>query len=976
MMDLCLPRPRRDLVATFILLISGTCFLAQAETIYRETFGRPPAPANTGNTNVVNWGWRQFVSAGTAFTTANIGVNGTDAGRPTDAANVNAGPNIDGTTGAYPLGWHYHDQQPQCLTFTPEFSFNPADYAPGSVVFSWYQGNASTAHSVRLIIRVGGVWYASAQTFANITAVANAAAFANGAELKTLTFDPAAANWRQFNFNGDYDYLSGTTTASTLGVLGVGATPGADLSGSITAFGLYSTNNGTSSNRRFDTFTIEGTLTNSVVIIGTNIWTGTNGNSWDFTSLNWVTPFVLAPSVYADNSLVIFDEGTAPATRSVNLVTNVSPGGIIVLTATSPFQFGGPGSIVGSRGLTKLGDGSLVIVNSGTNTFTGGIDMQAGSILVGTNGLEGTLPSSGRITNNGSLIINRAGSIAVNATISGTGTVSNIGSGTLSLSGLNSFAGGLAVNAGTVRLGSATAGGTGTTRVSTGATLVAGAAHSNPITLAGGSLGGISGIAALTGDLTVESGSTSIIYVSDPQNVAVNSEMVFTGTLRGGGNLIVVAGTNNTNPDGGVGFRLRGTAASDFTGTITISNNVKGELQIGTAGPFSPANTGKIILTCGPYVGTNGLLAPAIGGYSELNLRNNSTGNSVVANDVELVGLGLANLNPLGTAPSNSVVGMGSLRIGNGQELGIYLSAQPSHVVAFQSVTLQGGLARFSPKTPDFGAVASAGSDLILNTVGESVPGSGFIMNGLRVLTLTGNSTYTGPTIVSNGTLLLNGNLAGGGPVRIDGGKFTGQGVINGAITVNPLGTISPEGSAGPFGLLEVYGEVTLAGTTVMDLNKTGVGENDSIAFTPRMHFGGTLQLNVIGSGVVEAGNEFNLFVFDSAEGTFNAIVPASPGPGLAWDTSRLYTEGLLRVIAPALPDKIHIFTTGSSVILSGTNGTPGSVYRVLSSTDIALPVASWTPIYTNSLSASGAFSFTNLVNPSEPQRFFILDLP
>src|ERR1043165_8412763 len=102
-----LPNRRRSAaIATFVFVITlATCFAAKADVIYRETFGRPPAPANTGNTNVVNWSWREFVSAGTAFTTANTGVNGTDQGKPTDVANVNSGANIDGTTGAYVYGW-------------------------------------------------------------------------------------------------------------------------------------------------------------------------------------------------------------------------------------------------------------------------------------------------------------------------------------------------------------------------------------------------------------------------------------------------------------------------------------------------------------------------------------------------------------------------------------------------------------------------------------------------------------------------------------------------------------------------------------------------------------------------------------------------------------------------------------------------------------------------------------------------------
>jgi hypothetical protein len=48
----------------------------------------------------------------------------------------------------------------------------------------------------------------------------------------------------------------------------------------------------------------------------------------------------------------------------------------------------------------------------------------------------------------------------------------------------------------------------------------------------------------------------------------------------------------------------------------------------------------------------------------------------------------------------------------------------------------------------------------------------------------------------------------------------------------------------------------------------------------------------------------------------------------------------------------------------------------VLASTNVALPLASWTTIATNSFDASGNFSFTNGVNPALPKQFFIIRLP
>jgi hypothetical protein len=61
---------------------------------------------------------------------------------------------------------------------------------------------------------------------------------------------------------------------------------------------------------------------------------------------------------------------------------------------------------------------------------------------------------------------------------------------------------------------------------------------------------------------------------------------------------------------------------------------------------------------------------------------------------------------------------------------------------------------------------------------------------------------------------------------------------------------------------------------------------------------------------------------------------------------------------------------------MTGTNGTPGATFYLLSSTNVTLPLAQWTRISTNMFSGSGHFNITNAVSPTTPQRFFVLDAP
>jgi len=79
----------------------------------------------------------------------------------------------------------------------------------------------------------------------------------------------------------------------------------------------------------------------------------------------------------------------------------------------------------------------------------------------------------------------------------------------------------------------------------------------------------------------------------------------------------------------------------------------------------------------------------------------------------------------------------------------------------------------------------------------------------------------------------------------------------------------------------------------------------------------------------------------------------------------------------PVTPPRIVAATvTNGSLIFSGTNGVPAVTYYVLSSTNLALPMATWTRVATNAFGPSGEFTFTNSVNPLVLQSFYALLIP
>jgi hypothetical protein len=124
-----------------------------------------------------------------------------------------------------------------------------------------------------------------------------------------------------------------------------------------------------------------------------------------------------------------------------------------------------------------------------------------------------------------------------------------------------------------------------------------------------------------------------------------------------------------------------------------------------------------------------------------------------------------------------------------------------------------------------------------------------------------------------------------------------------------------------------------------------------------------------------------------------NWNTPATQGGSGAAGTDTYHTWSPLPGSAPSFhqPDKFGTvtFSTNSvpapvwsftSQLLSGTNlvlsgmGHVGGTYRVLAATDLALPTANWTRIATNTFDVvTGAFTFTNAVDSSLRQRFYLL---
>src|SRR6185312_6742257 len=138
--------------------------------------------------------------------------------------------------------------------------------------------------------------------------------------------------------------------------------------------------------------------------------------------------------------------------------------------------------------------GTLIL--SGTNTYTGTTTVTGGALQLGNGGVGGLLSPGSTLTMNGGLIFNRNNTAVQGvdfsaSPITGSGSLTQAGSGTTILNVANSYSGATMINAGKLVISSAQVG-TGAITVANGAALgvtVAGSSQLSPTALTLGTSG-------------------------------------------------------------------------------------------------------------------------------------------------------------------------------------------------------------------------------------------------------------------------------------------------------------------------------------------------------------------------------------------------------------------------------------------------------------------------------------------------------
>ena len=439
-------------------------------------------------------------------------------------------------------------------------------------------------------------------------------------------------------------------------------------------------------------------------------------------------------------------------------------------------------AISGSGKLVKQGSGTLTL--TGTNTYSGGTTVLGGTLIGSTSSLQGD------IANNSTVVFDQATIGTYSGVMSGSGTLTKAGAGTLILTENNTYTGTTTITGGILQLGNG-----GTSGAIVGNVAVNGAEsmlafnRSDDVTF-GGDISGDGSVMLMGPGKVTLTGTNSYTggTVVGGGVVRVADDAAFGAAA---GKLVVAAGATvqalaSFSSDRAVELRLGGGVFDSNGNTLTLQGPITG------SGALTKTGAGTLILTgANGYTGGTMVEQGTLQGTTS-GLQGNIVNNAAVMFDqagngsytgvlsgtgsLTKTGAGTVTLTGANSYIGGTTVNGGVLQLGTGGSL-----------AAGSVLTVNGGAFDLNGNNQTVGALSGSGGTIALGsgtltansagnaTLASVISGSGsFVKQGSGTLALTGASTYTGGTTVNEGTLQLGagGALASGGALTVNGGAF------------------------------------------------------------------------------------------------------------------------------------------------------------------------------------------------------------
>jgi autotransporter-associated beta strand protein len=646
---------------------------------------------------------------------------------------------------------------------------------------------------------------------------------------------------------------------------------------------------------------VSGVISGSGALTKTGLGTLTLTGANDYTGATEVGAGTLqagAMNTFSSSSAVTVDNGATLDLHSYGQTIGslAGAGGVTLGSATLTAGGNGTstlfsGAITGgsASGVVKTGAGTLSLTGDNSG-FSGALGVNGGDLnIIAANNLGDssatnvvTLSSGGAlqfgaggvtVTQNltlgagGGAIDTNGHNDSVSGVISGSGNLTKIGLGTLTLTGANSYTGATDVSVGTLQAGATDSFSSGSAiTVDTGATL-----DLNSYDQAIGSLAGAGGVTLGSATLTAGGNGTSTL---------------FSGTLTGG------SASGLTKTGSGV-FSLTGDN-SGFSGAVGINGGDLNIIAANNLGDSSATNVvtlssgGALQFGAGSVTVTQNLILGSGGGAVDTNGHNDSVG-GVISGSGALTKTGLGTLTLTGANDYSGAtdVSVGTLQAGatdtfsSGSavtvETGAILDLN-NYSQAIGSLAGAGGVTLGS-------ATLTAGGDNTSTTFSGGISGSGaLVKTGTGTLILTGANSYGGGTTVSGGVLQgdttsLQGDITDNAAVTFNqAAAGTYAGAIGGSGTLTKIGA----------GTLTLTGANDYTGATSVNVGTLRAGATGAFAagsaFT--VASGATLDLNSIdqtvgslaGAGAAALGSANLTTGGDNTSTTFSGAITGTGG--------------------------------------------------------------------------------------------------
>ena len=277
--------------------------------------------------------------------------------------------------------------------------------------------------------------------------------------------------------------------------------------------------------------------------------------------------------------------------------------------------------ISGSGSLTQAGPGILTL--PGSNTYTGGTTISAGTLQVGNGSSGASIGSTEQRARQRQPRLQPRRQRDVSQIISGSGSLTQMGTGILSLTGNNTYSGGTTISAGTLQVGNGgttggivgnvtnnaalvfnrsnnytsgcSIGGTGNLIQAGPATLTLTAAVSNAVFAnAGRIVVGPTGM--LNGDLTIAAGARVENDATALQIGNFTNAGTFLGSADPSGNFVNQS-SGDVRISGGQRVYIQGTATQTNSGLVEVLGSQAAQAQFESAGPLLNVASGQSLIT-------------------------------------------------------------------------------------------------------------------------------------------------------------------------------------------------------------------------------------------------------------------------------------------------------------------------------------------------------------------------------------------